>query len=142
MFYGDSVQDTRQMFYSSWQKYKLKQVLLPLEQQIVEVILTHPEYHAMLEAIDSSNQAYFPESGLSNPFLHLGLHLAIREQIQTDRPEGIALIYKKLLTKYTDPLSVEHLMIEHLAECLWQAQRSHQAPDERNYLDALGKLLH
>jgi hypothetical protein len=26
-----------------------------------------------------------------NPFLHMGLHLALREQIATDRPAGITL---------------------------------------------------
>ena len=32
---------------------------------------------------------YTPEGGQANPFLHMGLHLGIREQVATDRPAGL-----------------------------------------------------
>ncbi|HHF7379523.1 TPA: DUF1841 family protein, partial [Legionella feeleii] len=142
MFYGDNVQDTRQLFFSSWQKYLQKQPLLPLEQQIVDVILVHPEYHRLLEtASPHDSQPYFPELGQTNPFLHMGLHIAIREQISTDRPGGIDSLYRQLLQKYSDRLVVEHLMMDCLAESLWRAQRSQTFPNEKDYLDALNRLL-
>ena len=142
MFYSDNVQDTRQLFFLSWRKHRQNQPLQPLERQIVDVIITHPEYHALLEAEGSSQErAYFPELGQTNPFLHMGLHLAVRDQIATDRPVGITRIYRKLLTKYTDPLYVEHLFIDYLAECLWQAQRNQGMPDEAAYLQACRQLL-
>ena len=142
MFYGDNVQDTRQLFYLSWQKYRQNQPLLPLEQQIVDVIIPHPEYHALLEATNSEHeQAYFPELGQSNPFLHMGLHLAVRDQVTMDSPRGIASIYHQLVVKFIDIIAVEHLFMEHLAECLWQAQRSQSMPDEAAYLHACQELL-
>ncbi|KTD36579.1 hypothetical protein Lnau_1563 [Legionella nautarum] len=142
MFYGDNVQDTRQLFFSSWQKYKQKLPLQPLEQQLVAVIIDHPEYQALLETSNKPlDQAYFPELGQTNPFLHMGLHLAIREQVSTDRPTGIAQVYKNLLQKYSDSLIVEHLMMDSLAECLWKAQRDQCPPDENQYLAALNQLL-
>lgn len=141
MFYGNNVQDTRQLFFDSWAKYKTKKPLLPLESEIVEVIRVHPEYHAMLEQPEKLKEKhYFPETGESNPFLHMGLHLAIREQLATDRPLGIAAVYQKLLVKIKDPLAVEHLMMDQLAECLWLAQRHHQTPDEQLYLNRLNAL--
>ncbi|CDZ76084.1 hypothetical protein BN59_00348 [Legionella massiliensis] len=142
MFYGNSIQDTRQLFFTSWQKYRKKQPLEPIEQQLVAVIIDHPEYHSMLEApAGMTEQSYFPELGQTNPFLHMGLHLTIRDQISTDRPEGILQAYKKLLEKYSDQLTVEHLMMESLAECLWQAQRNSSPPDEKNYLFSLMRLI-
>ena len=142
MLYGDSIQDTRQLFFSSWQKYQLKQTLLPLEKQIVDVIVIHPEYQALLEAIvPDHGKAYFPELGQTNPFLHMGFHLAIRDQIATDRPAGITTIYKQLIHKYVDRSAVEHLLMEPFAECLWQAQRNHCLPDEVSYLLACRRLL-
>lgn len=142
MFYGDNVQDTRQLFFSSWEKYNRKQPLSPLEKQIVAVIIDHPEYHKLLEKQDAQrDQAYFPEMGETNPFLHLGLHLAIREQIDTNRPPGIRDIYDRLVIKYKDSLATEHLMINYLAECLWQAQRDNRMPDEAIYLQSLQELL-
>lgn len=141
MFFGDQVQDTRQLFYSSWHKYRSAQPLLPLEQQLVDVISHHPEYHALLEQTDTHrDQAWFPELGQTNPFLHMGLHLAIREQIGTDRPHGIATVYQNLLHSGQDTHDVEHKMIDCLAEALWQAQRDARQPDESAYLDALTAL--
>lgn len=142
MFYGDTVQDTRQLFFLSWRKYRQHQPLLPLEKQIVDVIIAHPEYHALLEATDlPKEQAYFPELGQTNPFLHMGLHLAIRDQIATDRPAGITNIYNQLVLKYTDAMMVEHLLMDFLAESLWLAQRNQVMPDEANYLQACRQLL-
>lgn len=95
----------------------------------------------MLENQDKfEQQSYFPESGQPNPFLHMGLHLAIREQIATDRPAGISAIFKNLINKYNDSLTVEHLMMEQLAECLWLSQKNNIPPDEHQYLQILANL--
>ena len=76
----------------------------------------------------------------SNPFLHMGLHLAIREQVATDRPAGIAAIHRKLSRKSGDPHQAEHQMIDCLAESLWESQRNNQPPDELKYLERLQRL--
>lgn len=142
MFYGNNIQDTRRMFFVSWLKYRQKQPLQPIEKQLVAVIIDHPEYHSLLESpAKMAEPNYSPELGQTNPFLHMGLHLAVRDQVSTDRPVGISQIYKKLLAKYNNSLTVEHLIIDFLAECLWQAQRTNCAPDEKNYLLSLEKLI-
>lgn len=141
MFYGETIQETRQMFFNSWEKYQQKKPLTPLENEIVQVILAHPEYHQTVENQNKfQQQSYYPELGETNPFLHMGLHLGIREQIATDRPAGINAIYQLLLKKYADPLVVEHLMMEQLAECLWRAQKNNLPPDEQDYLATLSAL--
>lgn len=142
MFYGNQVQDTRQMFFSSWQKYRLNQPLSALEEQIVNVIIAHPEYHSLLNNEEATlNYSYFPTQNQNNPFLHMGLHIAIREQLATDRPLGIRSIFQQLLQKVGEPLAVEHLMMENLAECLWISQRDQQVPNEKKYLAELSHLL-
>jgi hypothetical protein len=135
MFYGDSIQDTRPLFFTSWDKYKKNSPLLPLENEIVAVIQAHPEYHAIFDNPDRYlEQSYAPESGETNPFLHLGLHLAVREQIATNRPVGIKKAYQQLIIQMKNPLLAEHRMMEQLVACLWQAQNTGQAPDEQVYL--------
>ena len=142
MFYGDTVQDTRKLFFESWKKYRQNKPLLALEQQLVDVIMMHPEYQPMLEVeATQQTQTYFPELGQSNPFLHMGLHLAIRDQVATNRPVGIASIYQRLVKQYSDLATVEHLIMEHLGECLWLAQRNQCMPDEIAYLSACQQLL-
>lgn len=141
MFYGDTIHETRQMFFSSWQKYANNEPLLPLENELVQVMLAHPEYHPILKNQEQfQSQNYYPELGETNPFLHMGLHLAIREQIATNRPHGIQPVYQRLLLKYTDALAVEHLMMEQLAECLWLAQKNNMPPEEQAYLQMLSGL--
>lgn len=140
MFYGDNVQDTRKIFFDSWRKFQTKEALNTLEQQLVAVIIDHPEYHHLLENAANLQQKYFPELGESNPFLHMGLHLAIRDQVSLDKPMGIRQVHQLLLQHYKDNLAVEHLMIDCLAECLWSAQRTNQMPDEQRYLQACKRL--
>ena len=145
MFYGDTIQDTRSLFFLSWEKHNQKKILSPLEQQLVHVILLHPEYHACLEKKDKTDEAlntiYFPELRGSNPFLHMGLHLAVRDQITTNIPTGIATIFQQLVTHYADAHIAEHWLMERLAESLWLAQRHHRAPDDATYLKTCQEAL-
>ena len=140
MFYNTQVQDTRSRFFITWEKHQAQQPLDQLESQLLAVILQHPEYHATLEQQDIDYQ-YQPEQGMSNPFLHMGFHLAIRDQVATDRPSGITDVYQRLVNKCSDTSTAEHLLMEHLAECLWQAQRNQVMPDEVIYLQACRQLL-
>lgn len=140
MFFDSSVNDIRQVYYNTWLKYKNKAPLQPLEQQLIGVIIAHPEYHAILDRPDLLEQAYTPQHGQSNPFLHMGLHMAIREQISLDRPSGIKAVYQTLLKTKQEALEVEHEMMEVLAECLWRAQRNNCMPDEQDYLQMLKAL--
>lgn len=133
---------TRQLFRSAWQKFVNEDTLEPLEKQIVDLLKDHPEYHPLLTAsADLLDHDFTAEDGSENPFLHLSLHLALREQVGTDRPAGIASITRSLLLKHGDGHTVEHLMIERLGLFLWEAQRQSRAPDEQAYLQSLRELL-
>lgn len=141
MFFGSNHKETRQYFFNVWKKYQEKTPLGALEGEILQVILDHPEYHSLLNQANLYiDQSWLPEQGMSNPFLHMGLHLAIREQLSTDRPKGIVKIYQSLLKKHGDKLQVEHLMLEVLAEALWLAQKNQSLPDEKSYLLQMKKL--
>ena len=111
----------------------------PLEAQIAAVVEWHPEYHGAVTG-DALDRDYTPDGGRSNPFLHMGLHLGIREQVATDRPAGIAGIHETLTVATGDPHLAEHQMIECLAETLWESQSQGVAPDERKYLERLRRL--
>ena len=128
----------RQYYCDTWQKHlKQQEALTSLEQQITAVIKEHPEYHSLLENKDASIHAnYLPEIGETNPFLHMGMHLGLREQISTDRPTGIAELYQRLVT-LKGMHEAEHEMMECLGEAIWQAQQNNSAPDEVKYLNCL-----
>jgi hypothetical protein len=140
-FAGQSREQLRRMYLDAWRKFSEKQPLEPLEAQLAAVIAEHPEYLEVIEAGEAAIAAEFtPESGRQNPFLHMGLHLAIREQVATDRPRGITEVHRKLSARLGDAHSAEHTMLEALAETLWEAQRANRAPDEQAYLEKLRAL--
>lgn len=140
-FAGQSREQMRRMYLESWRKFSAQQPLEPLEAQLAAVIAEHPEYLEWIEAGEAALAAEFtPESGRQNPFLHMGLHLAIREQVATNRPQGIADIHRALTARMGDAHAAEHAMLERLAETMWEAQRSGRAPDEAVYLERLRAL--
>ena len=141
VFAGQSREQLRRMYLEAWRKFSAKQPLEPLEAQLAAVIAEHPEYLQWIEAGDAALAAEFtPESGRQNPFLHMGLHLALREQVATDRPAGIAEVHRTLSAKLGSAHSAEHAMLEPLAETLWEAQRNNRMPDEQVYLERLRAL--
>ncbi|HEY6515386.1 MAG TPA: DUF1841 family protein [Steroidobacteraceae bacterium] len=141
VFSGQTRDQLRQMYLEAWRKYTARQPLEPLQAQVAAVIAEHPEYVPLLESGPQAlGTEYTAEGGRENPFLHMGLHLAIREQVATDRPAGIAQIHQSLAKRLGDAHAAEHTMLEALAETLWEAQRSGGAPDEQHYLERLRTL--
>lgn len=136
--YSNNRNQLRHIFFAAWEKHQQQFPLEPLEKQIIEIILLHPEYHTLLSDPERFQDQDFVAD--ANPFLHLSLHLALREQIQTDRPLGIRKIYQTLCKKRRDTLLVEHRMIECLERILWEAQQNKIPPNERNYLAYLTRL--
>jgi hypothetical protein len=141
MFIGDDRNQLRKTFVTAWEKQQKRQPMEPLEQIIAEIISMHPEYHAMLESPEVLQQEFTAAEGNTNPFLHMGMHIAIREQLITDRPTGIMGLYTRSLNRLQDAHAVEHCMMECLGESLWQAQQSGELPDEARYLECLRKQL-
>ncbi|MFB3100043.1 MAG: DUF1841 family protein [Gammaproteobacteria bacterium] len=132
----------RKFFLEVWVKYKKQAPLESLEKMVLDVILQHPEYHEILSMDEEEIAAmeFLPESGMTNPFLHMAMHITIQEQISTDRPAGIAALYQQLLLKYPSAQELEHSMMECLGETLWLAQRNKTLPDELQYLEQVRRL--
>jgi len=140
--YGQDRNQMRQYFFNVWHKLNTSTPLEPLEKTVAVVIEQHPEYQPLLANPDSTlEQEFHPEGGHSNPFLHMGMHIAIQEQLATQRPAGINTIWSGLTSHCNNVHDAEHLMMECLAEMLWQAQRNAQEPDEQAYLEKLKALL-
>ncbi len=139
--FGQNRQQLRQYYHDIWQKKQANQPLSALETIIAQVIDQHPEYHVIFTNDSHLEQEYFVENGQSNPYLHMGLHISLHEQISTDRPRGIRALYPQLQAKFGTAHDTEHEMMECLTESLWLAQRHNQAPSEADYLQALQRLL-
>lgn len=141
LFAGQSRDDLRRGWIDAWKRGRESALLTPLESQIVAVVREHPEYVDWLEAGEVALARDFsPADGAVNPFLHLSMHLAVREQVGTNRPAGIAQVHARLAARLGGAHAAEHAMMEALGEALWNAQRSGRMPDESAYLESLERL--
>jgi hypothetical protein len=138
--FNPSREQARRLFFDSWRKYTEKKPMAGLENVALDVVLLHPEYHAMLgEPERSAGRDYAPEAGSTNPFLHLSLHLAIEEQLSIDQPPGIRSEFERIAVACGDRHAALHAVLECLGETLWRAQRDGAPPDGAAYLECLKK---
>lgn len=135
--FTQSREETRQFFRTAWSRHLAGTPLHGVERMVAEVIVAHPEYHAAVTADHLDPAVVEPAD---NPFLHMGLHIALREQLQADRPVGVRAAFQAMQTRYPDAHTREHAIMELLARVLWEAQRTGTMPDEQVYLQRLRQL--
>jgi len=138
MLFGTDRRQMRAVFFSAWRKHRRQEALEGIEPLIVAVALRHAEYHALLDAPEAgTDKDWSPETGETNPFLHMAMHIAIEEQLAVDRPAGVRAHYAALCKRLGDEHAAQHEVMECLGEMLWLAGRQGQPPDERAYLECL-----
>lgn len=136
--YAPTRDQAREFFFSTWRKYRGGSPLTGLEATALDILLLHPEYHAILDdPQDYAERDFSPDRGEINPFLHLSLHLAIDEQLSIDQPPGICAEYARLRERLGEAHAAKHLLLECLGETLWHAQRSGTGLDAQRYLECL-----
>jgi hypothetical protein len=136
--FNPSKDDVRRFFCEAWSKASLQMPLAPIEVIAVDWIREHPEYHQDLANADVAvAKTYSPESGQTNPFLHLSMHLSIEEQVSIDQPPGIRDAFQRLAQRLDDRHEAMHEVMECLAEALWRSQREQTPIDAQAYLEAV-----
>lgn len=137
-----SREQARQLFFDAWSKYRQREILSGIESIALEVILLHPEYYGILDDADRClDKDYLPEMGDTNPFLHMSMHVAIKEQLSINQPIGICERFARLQEVTGSEHAATHQMMECLAEMIWQAQRNQSAPDAAIYFECLDRQL-
>jgi hypothetical protein len=136
--FDPSRHDVRRFFCETRRKLREHTPLTPLEAIAADWIDEHPEYHAELDDPDSAlAKNYAVETGRTNPFLHLAMHLSISEQLGIDQPAGIRQAFELLAARLGSAHDAQHEVMECLGEMLWTAQRSGRPPDGAAYIDCV-----
>jgi hypothetical protein len=135
--FNPSREQVRDTFFGAWRKYRAGQPLVGIETIALDIMLAHPEYHAMLDAPERYRDKDYVDE--SNPFLHMSLHVAFEEQISIDQPPGIAARFTALVQRHGERHKALHEGIECLAQTIWRAQRDNAPPDGAAYLACLEK---
>ena len=140
--FNPSSQDVRRFFCQTWAKVQSNSVLTALEAMAADWLIEHPEYHAdFADEQAALVRDYSIETGRTNPFLHLSMHLSIGEQLSIDQPPGIKSLYARLSQQLGDHHRAAHQVMDCLGEMLWTAQRNKTAPDGAQYLDCVRRKL-
>lgn len=132
-------QSMRQTFFATWQKLQEGTPLFGVELPLAEIIQQHPEYHQILAKPNQYLTFDFADDS-ENPFLHMSLHLAVLEQVTTNRPEGIRAIYETLCQLHQNEMAAQHSMMSVLNEMM---QEFHAEDPQINdvYMQRLRRLL-
>jgi hypothetical protein len=130
--------DVRIFFFDVYDKYMNNIPLSSLELIALEVIQQHKEYLPIIQQKEKYlNYQWLPESGMTNPFLHMSMHISIKEQLSINQPVGVVDYYNQLLNKYLDPMVVEHHIMDCLAEMIWYSQKNQVPFDVSIYFNCL-----
>ena len=127
----------RRFFCDAWQKHLQRSIVEGAEATAIDIMLRHPEYHALLASGEAAlSRDWTPEGGAMNPFLHLSLHLAVAEQISIDQPPGVRAAWQKLAARL-DPHAAEHVILECLGETIFRAQQVGGGMDALAYVESI-----
>jgi hypothetical protein len=136
--FSPSQADVRRFFCSVYAKTQQGHALEAIEVIASQWIDEHPEYHVDLADVDSAlEKTYDVESGSSNPFLHLSMHLSISEQCSIDQPHGIRQAVELLSHRRQSLHDAHHEVMECLGRMMWESQRSGHPPDGAAYIDCV-----
>ncbi|MGD9832753.1 MAG: DUF1841 family protein [Piscinibacter sp.] len=136
--FAPSQNDVRRFFCATHAKRRDGAPLTPMEALAADWIGEHPEYHAELDDVDAALAAvYDVETGRTNPFLHLSMHLTITEQVAIDQPRGIKQAFELLAAKRGSAHEAHHEVMECLGEMIWASQKSGLPPDGERYLECV-----
>ena len=134
--------EVRRFFREAWRKQSEGLPLEPIEAIAADIVALHPEAHGLLDA-RSANEAgaadTSPEADDGGAFLHLSLHLAVREQISIDQPPGIRAQYERLAAR-GGAHPAFHAIMECLGRTLHEAQTAGSGPDGQVYLERISRL--
>jgi hypothetical protein len=136
--FNPSQHEVRQFFCEVQRKLRANEILTPLEAIARDWIVQHPEYAPALDDVEQALAAdYTVESGRSNPFLHLAMHLSIAEQLSIDQPPGIRAAFLTLAQRLGSEHEAHHQVMECLGEMIWTSQRSGLPPDGAAYIECI-----
>ena len=135
-----SSNDVRRFFCDTYRKHRANAILSPLEAIALDWIVRHPEYADTLADTDAAlGRDYSVDSGQTNPFLHLSMHLTIAEQLQIDQPEGIRAACADLVRRLDSEHEAHHQIMECLGQMIWTSQRNGLPPDGAAYVACVRK---
>jgi hypothetical protein len=131
--------DVRRFFCGAWRKQReAAAAMTALETLAALWIAEHPEYDTSLRDEEAALAAdYRVESGHTNPFLHLSMHLSISEQCSIDQPAGIRGAVEALAARLGSLHEAHHQAMECLGEMIWRSQRDGAQPDGPAYIECV-----
>ncbi|MCY7370592.1 MAG: DUF1841 family protein [Polaromonas sp.] len=130
--------DVRRFFCTVHAKTRSGEPLDAMQTLASQWLSEHPEYSDDFAHLETAiGTMYDVESGRTNPFLHLSMHLTISEQCSIDQPRGIRRAVELLAAKRNSLHDAHHEAMECLGKMVWESQRSGRPPEGAAYIDCV-----
>ncbi len=136
MIFNPTREQARRFFVDAWRKRRESVPASELEMLAADWIEAHPEYLAQFDECAIGTD-FAVEDGAANPFLHVGMHLSLAEQVSIDQPAGIRDAIGQLAGRLGSMHDAHHAAMECLGEMLWKSQRSATPPDGEAYVECV-----
>ena len=137
--YSTDIKDYRKFYVDAWSAYKAGSSLTQNQRLVAEVIRDHPEHHGLFESLEVALNHQSPPNQQS-PFVHLSLHVVVREQVQGNMPVGISTLYQEKYMALKDAHQAEHVLMTALAKTL-AVQSPANGLDAAAYFKAIKEAL-
>ena len=137
--FNPSQADVRRFFCDVYRKQRTGEPMEAIEVLSGQWIDEHPEFHVALSDVDEALRQVGepPKEGVTNPFLHLSMHLSVSEQCSIDQPAGVRQAVELLAARLDSLHEAHHAAMDCLGRMVWESQRSGRPPDGQAYLDEL-----
>lgn len=137
--FNPSQEDVRRFFCDVYRKQRSGEPMEAIEVLSGQWMDEHPEYHADFADLDAAlRRLQEPtDTGRTNPFLHLSMHLSISEQCSIDQPPGVRQAVELLAARLDSLHEAHHVAMDCLGRMVWESQRSGRPPDGAAYIDAV-----
>ncbi len=133
--FSPSQEDVRRFFCEAFAKARDGKPLEAIETLAARWMDEHPEYHSDFSDLDAALASMqVVTEGMTNPFLHLSMHLSISEQCSIDQPRGIRQAVELLTHKRNSLHHAHHEAMECLGSMLWESQQAGKPPDGNSYI--------
>ncbi|MEC7030231.1 MAG: DUF1841 family protein [Pseudomonadota bacterium] len=125
----------RTVFIDTWHRFQQGAKLSDFEMRLAGVMQHYPNYTERLHLLQEGGE---PGKYSDNPFLLMGAHFEVGEQIAQDRPGGVRAVYQRLVGLHGE-VGAQLLMRDVLIDLLSESYSKGEVPDYSLYIIRLKK---
>jgi hypothetical protein len=125
------------IYRETWEKMKRGEALSGVAEMIAEAMRAHPEFDAWWPQGEAAFHPQEIDGYIVNPLVHIGLHVAIEKQLESEEPEEAVAAFRALRNSGIDAHEAAHRLAGLWGDLYFRSVRRGGSLDEGAYLEEL-----